>query len=238
MKSKLRVQGLLAVVFPLVLLAACSVVRRELNFNLVFQDVRNLRPGQFLVLKGVRVGEVTTVDLADGAQVRVGVRVYRQFRETLCEEWAFTIEKPGGALDISGERQVTVSRRADRCTQIKPGAELKGQDSWLDAAVDAARAMAAGAWTKARALADKATTEFAETPAGRDLAKAMREFGGSEPLADTAAARLEAIRKQAEAQRAELERAGRAPEAMAVWERFEAWYEEAKKTLPGPGAER
>jgi len=230
MTSRLRVDGLVALAVLAGLLTACPP--RERNFTIVFRDAKNLRPGQFLVLKGVRVGEVTAVDLAAGDQVKVSVRAYKEFRETLCAESAFTIEKPGGMLDISGERQVTVSRRDSSCTPIRPAAVLKGDDSWLDAATEAARGLAAGAWTRARELAEKGAKEFERTPAGRDLGRAMRGFGPGQGAADDPASRLEAIRRQAVAQREQLEREGRSAEAKAVWDRFEAWYTEARKTLP------
>lgn len=111
MTSRPRVHGLVALALLAGLLTACSAVRRELNFTVVFRDAKNLCPGQFLVLRGVRVGEVSAVDLAEGDQVPVAVRAYKEFRETLCAEPALAIEKPGGAFDISGERQVTVARR-------------------------------------------------------------------------------------------------------------------------------
>jgi hypothetical protein len=211
------------------LTAACSW--RDTTFTLVFHDADGLRQGQFLVLKGVRVGEVAATELANG-QAQVEARVYRKYVNAVCAESGFLIEKPGGFMDSSGDRQITVTPGAERCTPIKAGAILQGQDSVLETAATTARDLAVTAWVKAKELADAAATELSKTPLFKDLGAAMRDFGQGAAPPGNAEDQLEAIRKRAKALRDELEKTGRSTEARALWDRFEQWYGEARRALP------
>jgi hypothetical protein len=221
-----RNAGLLALAL---LTTACSW--RDTSFTLVFRDAAGLKPGQFLVLQGVRVGEVGGVNLA-GGQAQVEARVYRKYRETVCAESSFLIEKPGGLLDMSGEKQVSIAARfGSACTPILDRAIIQGDNSLLGAIAESARQLASAAWTKVGELAQTVATEFEKTQGGREIADQIRAFGQNGTGGPSAVAELEALGKRAEALRDRLKGEGRAAEAEELWQHFNSWYAETRKLL-------
>jgi hypothetical protein len=102
----------------------------DLHFTLIFKDAKQLRPGQFLVYKGMRIGKVQNVDLDPSGSVRVQIQVSSKYRDLVHQEAAFVIEKPTIA-DISGEHQVTMSDSVSKGTPIVEGSVLQGSEGWL-----------------------------------------------------------------------------------------------------------
>ncbi len=226
---KLKVSAVLAVT---VVAAACSW--GDTPFTIVFKNADGLKSGQPLLLKGVRVGEVTSVELS-GAQTQIEARVHRKYLNAVCAESSFVIAKPGGLFDASGERQIVVTAPEATCTAIKAGAVIRGQDSGLEAAAVAAREMALAGLARAKQMAEAAATQFSRSPVFTELGTAMREFSKELGSAETTA-RLEALKKRAEELKAELEKAGQSAEAQALWKRFEEWYREAEASIGRSGA--
>jgi ABC-type transporter Mla subunit MlaD len=212
---------------------------------LTFRDASGLRPGQFLVYHGVRAGEVEDVALDPGGRVKIDVRVFPEFRDRVYREAAFSIEKPGGILDISGERQITMIDRPGPKTPIERGAIISGQDSIFADLIDRTAAAARDAWEAARRAGEKMAEDFAQTPAGRDLSNAMKDFSEKTAgAASQAGASLDEIKRQAELYREQLLREGREAEAERFSRSFGEWYEQARSAVqpatpaPTPGGAR
>lgn len=110
----------------------------ELHFTLVFKDAKQLRPGQFLVYRGTRIGKVQTVDLDPTGTIRVQIQVTSKYRNLVHQEATFVIEKPAIA-DISGEHQVTMSDSGSKRTPIVEGSVLQGSEGWLSDLAEKAR---------------------------------------------------------------------------------------------------
>jgi hypothetical protein len=102
-----------------------------LNFTLMFKDAKQLRPGQFVVYRGVRIGEVKSVELDGPDNVRVRVQIEHQHAKLVYQEAVFKIEKPK-FIDISGEMQVTVSDSGSTHTPITEDSVLRGQEGFFD----------------------------------------------------------------------------------------------------------
>lgn len=111
-----------------------------LNFTLMFKDAKQLRPGQFVVYRGVRIGAVKSVDLDGPDNVRVRVEIEQEHAKLVYQEAVFKIEKPK-LLDISGEMQVTVSDSGSTHTPITEGAVLRGQEGFFDELVKRGKEM-------------------------------------------------------------------------------------------------
>jgi sporulation protein YlmC with PRC-barrel domain len=91
---------------------------------------------KLLVYNGVRVGEVTDVDLNESRNVVVQVEVYSGHRAKVYRDALFTIDRPGGLIDISGERQIIIMDTDAGRTPIKQAAIITGNDNafrpWLE----------------------------------------------------------------------------------------------------------
>jgi hypothetical protein len=111
-----------------------------LAFTLTFKDAKQLRPGQFVIYKGVRVGEVKNVQLNNAGMIEVAVVLDSDHRMQVCAESTFRIEKPS-LLDLSGEHQVTVSDNEATCTPIVRGSVLQGSEGMFDDLVKRGKAL-------------------------------------------------------------------------------------------------
>ncbi len=99
-----------------------------LSFTLVFEDGKQIQTGQFLIYKGVRIGEVKSVDLKDN-QARVIVEVYAAHRQVAYQEAAFRIEQRDL---ISGEHQITMEDIGSVRTPIVQNSVLRGSEGRID----------------------------------------------------------------------------------------------------------
>ncbi len=123
-----------------VFLAACSIAAlgcrsdeesapKPLHFLVKFKDAKSLRPGQFLIYKGVRIGEVTAVDL-DASGVKVNLTVDETHRPQVYKEAKFTIETLT-LLNPTGEHQVVMADDGDVRTPMEDGTVVAGSEGWL-----------------------------------------------------------------------------------------------------------
>ena len=203
-----------------------------LDFVVTFRDARGLQPGQALVYKGVRIGEVRSVDIEPSGAVRVGVRVSRQYRDGVCREAAFVIESPRGWLDTSGVRQITVSDRGGSRTPIRSGDVLQGSDGLLDELLGQAKAVGAMAMETAQRVGQELSTSLlaaTSSPEAQQLGAELQRYGaeaarlsreGYETFRREQLPRLEEEAKRLEKQ---LEEAGKSEEARKLREQFDRW---------------
>ncbi len=109
----------------------------ELHFTLTFKDAQQLRPGQFFLYKGVRIGQATSVTLDGSGVVKVSMTVDETHREQVYREATFTIEKLS-LLNPSGEHQIVMTDGGDTHTPIEEGAVIAGSEGWLSDAAEKA----------------------------------------------------------------------------------------------------
>ena len=100
-----------------------------LQFVVTFKDANNLRPGQSLIYKGVKIGHVTAVDLA-GDAVKVNLTVDENHRTVVYKEAKFTIEKLS-LINPTGEHQVVMSDMGNIRTPMEEGTVIVGSEGWL-----------------------------------------------------------------------------------------------------------
>lgn len=111
-----------------------------LAFTLMFKDAKQLRAGQFVVYRGVRIGEVKSVGLDGPDNVRVQVQIEQEHAKLVYQEAVFKIEKPK-LFDLSGEMQVTVSDSGSTHTPITEDAVIRGQEGFFDELVKRGKEM-------------------------------------------------------------------------------------------------
>lgn len=137
MNSSRFVIAVLSVIIVIGVVAGFVMYRNHagpLEFTVTFKDARQLRPGQFVVYKGVRVGEVKSVELNKAGLIEVNLLIDSAHRTQICREATFRIEKPS-LLDLSGEHQVTASDGDGHCTEISRNAVLQGSEGLFDDAI-------------------------------------------------------------------------------------------------------
>jgi len=207
---------------------SCSGGEGPLEFTVTFEDAQGLQPGQFVVYNGIRVGEVREVDLDASGRVVVLVRAYDKYRDALYREAEFVIEKPGGMIDVSGERQITVNDRSRPRTPIENGDVIEGTDGWVDSALGRLGDLVQGAGEYGRAVWDKARA-YATSPQAQELYRSLedaaaraREVGveGYRTFMEETYPELEA---KALAFKNWLVEQGRLEEAKQFWNDFVEW---------------
>lgn len=215
-------RGLVAIVLVLLASVACA---RSLDFTITYREARGLRPEQPIVYKGLVVGKVRAVDLEPGGTVLVRCRIDPQYRAALYREARFSIEKTGGFLDTSGDRQIVVTDAGSVRTPLQPDDVLAGSEGFLDhllgaapGAGDRAGRALAGAMAQAQA--------WAASPEADRLRKDLQRFAAeSASLARSEYERFRSqqwpeIEKQLQRAVGELERLGRGEDARALRERI------------------
>ena len=75
-----------------VALAACSPQSRGLDFAIDFEHAKGLEAGDAVVYRGLRIGEVRSVELKPERGVRVQVTVHQEQRDVVYREARFVIE--------------------------------------------------------------------------------------------------------------------------------------------------
>ncbi len=249
-----RHRWLVSVVSFVLVLSACARARPPV-FTITYENAEGLRPGQFLVYHGVRVGEVTAVSLEESGAVRIEARAFKEHRDRLYREAEYVIAKPGGLLDLSGEKQITVNDRAGERTPVQTGDVIAGTEGILGRIVSRAqdagkRAVEAGmdaletgkeAFETGKSLAtelSRLAEDIGSRPEVRDLRKAMEEVAEqagrltAEEYREFRRKTVPGIREEARKHKGRLEREGRIDEAKRFWEAFTKWVEEVRKGEP------
>jgi hypothetical protein len=111
-----------------------------LPFTITFKDAKQLRPGQFVVYKGVRIGVVKSVELDSAGKIDVAVVIDAEHRAQICQQATFRIEKPS-LLDLSGEHQVTMSDNSGTCIAVARSSIVQGSEGVFDDLVTRGKAM-------------------------------------------------------------------------------------------------
>jgi ABC-type transporter Mla subunit MlaD len=134
----------------------------ELHFIVTFKDAKGLRPGQFLVYKGVRIGEVSAVDL-DGAGVNVNLTVGETYRAQVYKEATFTIEKLT-IINPTGEHQVVMADSGKVRTPVEEGTTIVGSEGWLSSVTESLKDAASSAARAAGQMVGDSEPQPSETP--------------------------------------------------------------------------
>jgi hypothetical protein len=218
------------VLLPVLALAGCGWF--GLDFVVTFRDAKGLQPGQAVVYKGIRVGEVRSIDIESSGTVRVGVRVSRQYRESVCREAVFLIENPRGWLDTSGERQITVTDRGGSRTPIGEGDVIEGSDGLLDQLLGQAKAVGAVAFEAAQKIGQELSASLqaaASSPEAQQLGAELQRYGAEaarlsrEGYEKFRREQLPRLKEEAKRLEKHLEEAGKSEEARKLREDFERW---------------
>ena len=179
MKNKHLVTFILGIMIALIV-SSCGKSNDSLTFNISFKNSNNLNKGQFVVYKGIRIGEVTDIALKDDGQVYVTVKIAPEFKEKTYKEAEFIIEKPGGFLDMSGEKQITMTDHEGTHTSLKEGDVVRGYDGLLDHLIGKAADFGKAAYTWAGNMSQyviQSIGEFAQSPEAKNFVAALKNYG-------------------------------------------------------------
>jgi len=215
----------------------CSPDWGGLQFSLTFQDARGLTAGDPVVYRGVEIGEVRSVELADRQGVRVAVLIRRPHRAAVYREARFVIERSRDHGTRPNARQLSVKDRPGERTPIEAGSTFEGDEPGLGDVWQSLRAQGADALESARDLAHTLAgrlEEAADSPEARRLRKDIEAFidDAGEMAGDQWEAfrreRLPELRRRAEELRDELRREGHEEKAKAFWDDFTRWLDEVR----------
>lgn len=218
---------LLAALAVVVVATAGTGCRRERNFTITFEDANGLRPGQFLSYKGMRAGEVTAVALGADRRIHVEAKLYPEFRDQVSRTAVFRIENPRGWLDLSGERQVTVTDSVGTPEPIRSGDVLRGSGGVLGDVLAGAKSAVSAAIGIVKNLG--------ASPEAQAIQRSMEDFAAQghrlagEQYESFKRDQLPALREQAERYRRQLEKDGNMAKAREFWNSFTAWAREMEK---------
>lgn len=138
MSGNSRQRGVFVVVLAALAIGAVGIFgwgmfmrHRSLAFTVVFDNAKGLRPGQFVIYNGVRIGEVVSVDLGTDNKVHVAVTIDPNHEQTVYREAIFKIESPR-IINVNGEMQLTMSDGNGGHSPIQRGDVLVGTNGFLD----------------------------------------------------------------------------------------------------------
>ncbi len=237
MKFK-RFIGAFAFVIAMLTFSSCSKSNEPLNFTLTYKDASNLGVGQFVVYRGIQIGEVTGVDLHNDNLVYVGVKIYPTYKKDVYKEAEFEIEKPGGILDLSGERQITMTDEGSTRTPIRDGDIVQGYNGFWDNLASKASSIGKAAVDWAGNLSQqvlKSIGDFAQSQQAKDLLASLQTFADSaksltEQQYDTFKANnLPKLEEQGKKLKDQLERSGQSERAKKFWDKFSSAVEQFKE---------
>jgi hypothetical protein len=207
------------------LLPGCG--SQKLHFTLVFQDAKGLRSGQLVVKDGHRIGTVTKVQTVSDKEARVEVEISSDPKNkiALFREDRYSIDAPGGALDFSGKRQVTITNsHSSQRIPVEPGDVISGEEGML---ANLKRSAQAGfeRLKKAGGEAVKSLKEFASSEDGKQFREDLTRYvEGASSKTRAELKELETkLRRSAEAWKETLVKKGQSDQAKAFHDRFQAW---------------
>jgi hypothetical protein len=218
-------------VFVVGVLIGCGK-EKPLSFTVTFSDAKNLQQGQFLVYKGIRIGEVISVGLDEGGAVRVDVTVDDKYRTTVYQEAEFSIEKPSGVVDLSGERQLTMNDRSGVRTPLKGGEIIVGSEGGLDHWINKIKDAGTDIWEAVKGFSSNVGDLFGKSDSsseGQEFLKALSEYAGrakdmsKDQFEEFSQRTLPDLEKKAEGVRERLEKEGKKEQAQQFWEDFNRW---------------
>jgi hypothetical protein len=203
-----------------------------LMFTLTFKDAQGLQPGQFLVYKGIRIGEVTDVGFDQGGSVKVEIKVNTKYRNAVYQEAEFVIQKSSGVVDVSGERQVTMNDRSGFRTPLKGGEIIVGSEGGLDHWINKIKDAGTDMWDAVKGFSSNVGDLFGKSDSSsesQEFLKALSEYAGrakemsEDQLEEFSKRTLPDLEKKAEGVRERLEKEGKKEQAQQFWEDFNRW---------------
>lgn len=222
----------------LLAVVACNrEAARPLRFKVTFHDSQGLSAGQPVICLGQKVGTVEQVTLAPPDCVQVSVVVEPAFKKMAFHESVYEIAKPGGMLDRSDQRTLTITNPVFAQIPVKSGEVLEGKDSWLNIAgrkakdiVDNLPEYAAHTCKAAAEFKDRLTSQwhdFANSPEGQDFLGALDNAAQraakltADSIVEFRRDILPVLREKAACMCMKLEAAGRTKEAHEFWDQFQ-----------------
>lgn len=228
-----------------VAIAGCGGCKKQkpLEFTVTFKDAKGIAPGQSVRRSGVDIGTVQEVKLTETGIVAVRVSIAPGHEQHVYREAEYIIEKRGGVIEPTGEKQIVVNdRTVEQKTPVQPGDVLEGTEGLAGKVKN--RLVDWGKW------AGKQTGELVEgikgwasSPEGQRFQESLKQF--AEQAKDMTAERWERfkaedypkLRKQASELREKLERDGNSKEARELKEAFERFTERVLKGGKPPAEE-
>lgn len=215
--------------------AACSGGNDALTFTIVFDEAQNLKTGQAVTYKDIKIGEVTSVDLGSSGNVKVKVSIPSKYRDQIYKEAWFSVEKPGGMLDLSGERVVAVEdRNVLEKTPIENDDVIDGYDGWTDQLperLDQFGDLTEEATSSIEQTLNDALESYRNSPEAQALVEEMEDLArqagsmAKEEFQDFARDQMPKIEEKARSLRKKLEQDGRSKKAKEFWDRYQEWKE-------------
>jgi hypothetical protein len=212
---------------------ACGGGNEALTFTIVFDEAQNLKTGQAVTYKDIRIGKVTSVDLGSSGNVKVKVSIQPKYRDQIYKEAWFSVEKPGGMLDLSGERVVAVEdRNVAKKTPIKKGDIIEGYDGWgdqLPERLSQLEGMTKEAISSIESTLGKVVEHYRDSLEAQAFVKSMEDLASKagsmarDEFQNFAQDKLPMIEKKARALREQLRQNGQDEEAKKFWKRFVRW---------------
>lgn len=233
-----RFIGAFAFVAAMLTLSSCSKSNEPLNFTLTYKDASNLGVGQFVVYRGIHIGEVTSIELHNDHLVYVGVKIYPPYKKDVYKEAEFEIEKPGGFLDLSGERQITMTDEGSTRTPIKDGDIVQGYNGFWDNLASKASSFGKAAVDWAGNLSQqvvKSIGDFAQSQQGKDFLASLQTFADSakslteQQYEKFKKENLPKLEEQGRKLKDQLEQSGQSDKAKEFWDKFSSAVQQFKK---------
>jgi hypothetical protein len=219
---------------------ACGSGNDTLTFTIVFDEAQNLKAGQAVTYKDIEIGEVNSVDLGSSGNVKVKVSIQPKYRDQIYKEAWFSVEKPGGMLDLSGERVVAVDdRNVAEKTPIEDGAIIDGYDGWTDQLperLDRLGDLTTEAASSLRGTLNDAMESYRNSPEAQAFVESMKDFAekagsmAQEEFQNFARDQMPKIEEKARSLREKLKGEGKSEKAKEFWERFQKWKESLRES--------
>ena len=193
-----------------------------------------------MTYKDIKIGEVTSVDLDSSGNVKVTVSIQSKYQDQIYKEAWFSVDKPGGMLDLSGERVVAVEdRNVAEKTPIEDGAIIDGYDGWTDQLperLDQLGDLTKEAAASLRGTLNEAMESYRNSPEAQAFVESMKDFAGKagsmaqEEFQNFARDQMPKIEEKARSLREKLDEEGKSKKAKEFWERFQKWKESLRES--------
>jgi len=105
------------------------LVLQPFPIHIEFEEAEKLKPGDFLYLKGLPIGEVMAVKLQPSGEVQVAVDLHREYRETLRQESAFLIVND---KLLTGKKCIEATILDPESPPVEKGTTFEGCNSYTE----------------------------------------------------------------------------------------------------------
>lgn len=155
-----------------------ALVLQPFPIHIEFEEAGKLKPGDFLYLKGLPIGEVRAVQLQPSGEVRVAVDLYRDYRETLRQESAFLIVND---KLLTGKKGIEATVLDPDSPPVEKGTTFEGCNSYTEYLLQLALAQVDRDEIRAylRDLAERAGEKWSEVDWERAGERLKEKFGNA-----------------------------------------------------------